>query len=101
MYLSYHQDDWKIWFPQAEFSYNNAEHSSKKHSPFSTIYGTETSFDLIHISQDTPSGKFSTKLQSVQNVVKIELEWEIKSFKKYTDRNRKITPEFQPGEKYE
>ncbi|MBW0514057.1 hypothetical protein O181_053772 [Austropuccinia psidii MF-1] len=35
MYVSYHQDDWHTWLPLAEFSYNNAEHSSKKKSPFS------------------------------------------------------------------
>ncbi|MBW0484137.1 hypothetical protein O181_023852 [Austropuccinia psidii MF-1] len=58
-----------------------------------------TSFDLIHISQDSPAGKLSKKLQSVQQVVKQELESEIRSFKKYGDRNRTIPPDFQPGDK--
>ncbi|MBW0514772.1 hypothetical protein O181_054487 [Austropuccinia psidii MF-1] len=58
-----------------------------------------TSFDSIHISQDTPAGKLSTKLQSVQQVVKEESELEIKCFKKYADRNRAIPPDFQPGDK--
>ncbi|MBW0560433.1 hypothetical protein O181_100148 [Austropuccinia psidii MF-1] len=35
MYVSYHQDYWHTWLPLAEFSYNNAEHSSTKQSPFS------------------------------------------------------------------
>ncbi|MBW0527520.1 hypothetical protein O181_067235 [Austropuccinia psidii MF-1] len=52
----------------------------------------------MHISQDTPAGKVSTKLQSVQQVVKEQLESEIKFFKKYADRNREIPPDFQPGE---
>ncbi|MBW0584638.1 hypothetical protein O181_124353, partial [Austropuccinia psidii MF-1] len=66
---------------------------------FFTIYGGNLSFDSIQISQDTPSGKLSTKLQSVQQVVKEELESEIKCFKKYADRNRAIPPDFQPGDK--
>ncbi|MBW0513255.1 hypothetical protein O181_052970 [Austropuccinia psidii MF-1] len=99
MYVSYHQDDWHTWLPLAEFSYNNAEHSSKKQSPFLTIYGRSPSFNSIHISQDTPSGKLSTKLQSVQQVVKGELGSAIKCFKKYADRNRAIPPDFQPGDK--
>ncbi|MBW0566732.1 hypothetical protein O181_106447 [Austropuccinia psidii MF-1] len=70
MYVSYHQDDWHTWIPLAEFAYNNAEHSSTKQSPFFTIYGRNPSFDSIHISQDTPAGKLSTKLQSVQKVGK-------------------------------
>ncbi|MBW0474762.1 hypothetical protein O181_014477 [Austropuccinia psidii MF-1] len=99
MYVSYHQDDWHTWLPLAEFAYNNAEHSSTKKSQFFTIYGRNPSFDSIHISQDTPSGKVSAKLQSVQQLFKEELESAIKHFKKFADRNRAIPPYFQPGDK--
>ncbi|MBW0509609.1 hypothetical protein O181_049324 [Austropuccinia psidii MF-1] len=98
-YFSYHKDDWHTWLPLAEFAYNNAEHSSTKQSPFFTIYGRNPSFDSIHVSQDSPAGKLSTKLQSVQQVVKEELESAIRRFKKYADRNRAIPPDFQPGDK--
>ncbi|MBW0556109.1 hypothetical protein O181_095824 [Austropuccinia psidii MF-1] len=66
---------------------------------FFTIYGRNPSFDSVHISQDSPAGKVSTKLQSVQQVVKEELESAIRRFKKYADRNRAIPPYFQPGDK--
>ncbi|MBW0533952.1 hypothetical protein O181_073667 [Austropuccinia psidii MF-1] len=99
MYVSYHKYDWHTLLPLAEFAYNNAEHSSTKKSPFFTIYGRNPRFYSIHISQDSPSGKLSTKLQSVQQVVKEELESEIRRFKKYADRNRSIPPDFQPGDK--
>ncbi|MBW0543730.1 hypothetical protein O181_083445 [Austropuccinia psidii MF-1] len=100
MYISYHQDDWYTWLPLAEFSYNNAEHSSTKQSHFFTIYGRNPSCDSIHISQDSPSGKLSTKLQSVQKVVKEELESAIRRFKKYANRNRAIPPDLNLGTKY-
>ncbi|MBW0530932.1 hypothetical protein O181_070647 [Austropuccinia psidii MF-1] len=99
MYVSCHQDYWNTWPPLAEFAFNNAERSSTKQGPFFTIYGTNPSFGSIQISQDTPAGKSSTKLQSVQQVVKEELESAIKCFNKYADRNRAITHDFQPGEK--
>ncbi|MBW0495874.1 hypothetical protein O181_035589 [Austropuccinia psidii MF-1] len=99
MYVSYHKYDWHTWLPLAEFAYNNAEHSSTKQLPFFTIYGRNPSFDSIHLSQDTPAGKLSTKLQSVQKVVKEELESAMKRFKKYADRNRAISPDLQPGDK--
>ncbi|MBW0591005.1 hypothetical protein O181_130720 [Austropuccinia psidii MF-1] len=57
------------------------------------------SFDSIHISQDSPAGKVSTKLQSVKQVVKEELESAIRRFKKYVDRNRAIPHDFLPGNK--
>ncbi|MBW0477972.1 hypothetical protein O181_017687 [Austropuccinia psidii MF-1] len=99
MYVSYHQDDWHTWLPLAELSYNNAEHASTKQSPFPTIYGRNPSFYSIHISQDSPAGMLSTKLQSIQQVVKEELESEIRRFKNYADRNGSIPPDFQPGDK--
>ncbi|MBW0591003.1 hypothetical protein O181_130718, partial [Austropuccinia psidii MF-1] len=61
MYFSYHQDDWNTWLPLAEFAYNNSDHSSTKQSPFFTVYGSDLHFDSVHITQDTPSGKVSTK----------------------------------------
>ncbi|MBW0478150.1 hypothetical protein O181_017865 [Austropuccinia psidii MF-1] len=97
MYVSYHQDDWHTGLPLAEFSYNNTGHSSTKQSLFFTIYGRNPSFDSIHISQYSPAGKLSTKIKSLQQVVKEELESEIRRFKKYADRNRSIPPDFQPG----
>ncbi|MBW0561846.1 hypothetical protein O181_101561 [Austropuccinia psidii MF-1] len=66
---------------------------------FFTIYGRNPSFDLIHVSQDSPAGKLSTKLQSVQKVVKKKIESAIRRFKKYSDRKRAIPPDFQPGDK--
>ncbi|MBW0521170.1 hypothetical protein O181_060885 [Austropuccinia psidii MF-1] len=68
-------------------------------SPFFTIYGGNSSFDSIHISQDSPAGKLSTKLQSVKQVFTEELESAIRRFKKYADRNRTIPPDFQPGDR--
>ncbi|MBW0494568.1 hypothetical protein O181_034283, partial [Austropuccinia psidii MF-1] len=94
MYVSYNQDYWHTWLPLAEFAYNNAENSSTKQSPFFTIYGRNPSFDSIHISHDSPAGKLSKKLQSVQQIVKEELESAIRRLKKYADRNRSITPDF-------
>ncbi|MBW0490621.1 hypothetical protein O181_030336 [Austropuccinia psidii MF-1] len=76
-----------------------AQNIHKKTVTFFTIYGRNPTFDSIHISQETPAGKLSTKVQSVQKVVKEELKSEIKHFKKYVDRNRAIPPDFQPGDK--
>ncbi|MBW0570375.1 hypothetical protein O181_110090, partial [Austropuccinia psidii MF-1] len=62
MYVSYHQDDWNLWLPLAEFAYNNSDHSSTKQLPFFTVYGRDPQFDSAHITQDTSAGRLSTKL---------------------------------------
>ncbi|MBW0581965.1 hypothetical protein O181_121680, partial [Austropuccinia psidii MF-1] len=81
IYVSYHQDDWNTWIPLAEFAYNNSDHSSTKQSPFFTVYGRYPQFDSVKITQDTPSGRLSKKIQSVQKDVKRELEVAINRFK--------------------
>ncbi|MBW0490470.1 hypothetical protein O181_030185 [Austropuccinia psidii MF-1] len=98
MYFSYHQDDWNIWRPLSEFAYNNSDHSSTKQSPFFTVYGGDPQFDSVHINQDTPAGKVSTKIQSVQQDVKRELEVAMNRSKRYADKNRVIPPVFNPGD---
>ncbi|MBW0560473.1 hypothetical protein O181_100188 [Austropuccinia psidii MF-1] len=98
MYVSYHQDDWNTWLPLAEFAYNNSNHSSTKQSPFFTVYGRDPHFDSAQITQDTPAGMLSTKLQSVQQYVKRELEVAINRFKRYVDKSREVPPVFNPGE---
>ncbi|MBW0479300.1 hypothetical protein O181_019015 [Austropuccinia psidii MF-1] len=98
MYISYHQDDWHTWIPLAEFSPNTSDNSSKKQSPFFTVYGRDTHFDSIHITKDTASGKVSTKIQSAQKYVKRELEASINSFKRYSDKSRASPSFFNPGD---
>ncbi|MBW0512317.1 hypothetical protein O181_052032 [Austropuccinia psidii MF-1] len=98
MYYSYHQYDWNTWLPLAEFAYNNSDHSSKKQSPFFTVYGREPQFDSAHITKDTPAAKLSRKIQLVKKDVKRELEVAINRFKMYADKSRASLPVFNPGE---
>ncbi|MBW0502351.1 hypothetical protein O181_042066 [Austropuccinia psidii MF-1] len=96
MYFSYHTDDWNTWLPLAEFAYNNSDHSSTKQSPFFTVYGRDPHFDSVHITQDTPAAKLSTKPQSVQQDVKRELAVAMHRFKRYADKSRASPPVLNP-----
>ncbi|MBW0489917.1 hypothetical protein O181_029632 [Austropuccinia psidii MF-1] len=98
MYFSYHQYYWNTCIPLAELAHNNSDHSSTKQSPFFTVYGRDFHFDSSHITQDTPAGKLSTKIQSLQKDVKRELEVAINRFKRYSDKSRASTPVFNPGD---
>ncbi|MBW0529492.1 hypothetical protein O181_069207 [Austropuccinia psidii MF-1] len=55
-------------------------------------------FDSVHITQNTPAGKLSTKIQSVQQDVKRELEVAINQLKRYADKSRASPPVFNPGD---
>ncbi|MBW0545239.1 hypothetical protein O181_084954 [Austropuccinia psidii MF-1] len=94
----YHRGDWKTCLLLAEFAYNNYDHSSTKQSPFFTVYGRDLQLDSVNITQDTSIGKLSTKITSVQQDVKRELEVSINRFKRYADKSRAIQPVFNPGD---
>ncbi|MBW0500162.1 hypothetical protein O181_039877 [Austropuccinia psidii MF-1] len=55
-------------------------------------------FDSVHITQDTPARRLSSKIQSVQQDVKRELEFAINRFKRYADKSRAHPPIFNPGD---
>ncbi|MBW0573796.1 hypothetical protein O181_113511 [Austropuccinia psidii MF-1] len=86
MYVIYHQDNWNTWLPLAEFSYNNSDHYSTKQSLVFTVYGRHPHFDSVQITQDNCAGNLSTKIQSVQQDVKRELEVAIIRFKRPTKK---------------
>ncbi|MBW0486273.1 hypothetical protein O181_025988 [Austropuccinia psidii MF-1] len=53
---------------------------------------------LQELVKNTPSGNLSTKIQSVQQDVKGELEVAINRFKRYADKSRASPPVFNPGD---
>ncbi|MBW0565842.1 hypothetical protein O181_105557 [Austropuccinia psidii MF-1] len=55
-------------------------------------------FDSVQITQDTPAGKLSTKIQSVHQDFKRELEVAINQFKRYADKSRASPPDLNPGD---
>ncbi|MBW0487360.1 hypothetical protein O181_027075 [Austropuccinia psidii MF-1] len=98
MYVSYHQYYWNTWLPLAEFSYSNSYHYSTKQSLFFTVYGRDPQLDSAQITQEIPDGKLATKIQSVQQEVKRELEVAIDRLKRYADKSRERPPVFNPGD---
>ncbi|MBW0496617.1 hypothetical protein O181_036332 [Austropuccinia psidii MF-1] len=76
----------------------NSDHSSTKQSPFFTVYGRDSQSDSVQITQDNPAGRLSTKIQSVQQDVKRDLEAAINRFKRYADKSRASPPDFNPGD---
>ncbi|MBW0549830.1 hypothetical protein O181_089545 [Austropuccinia psidii MF-1] len=71
---------------------------TERQSLFFTVYGRDPQFDSVHITQDTPAGNLSPKVQSVQKDVKRELEVAINRFKRYADKSRASPPVFNPGD---
>ncbi|MBW0548872.1 hypothetical protein O181_088587 [Austropuccinia psidii MF-1] len=98
MYVSYHKDDCNTWLPLTEFAYDKSDNYSTKQSPFFTVYGRDPHLNSVPITQDSPAGNLSTKIQSVQQDLKREIEVDINRFKRYADESRASPPAFNPGD---
>ncbi|MBW0535325.1 hypothetical protein O181_075040 [Austropuccinia psidii MF-1] len=96
-FISKNTMNFKQLIKQDEFQPLNSDHSSTKQSPFFTVHGGDPYFDSGHITQDTPAGKLSTKIQSVRQYFTRELEVSINKFQRYADKTGASPRVFIPG----
>jgi len=99
IYVNYQQDNWSSLLPFAEFSYNNAEQSSRKKSPFFSNYGYHPS---LHFNQVTPqsssvpaSDDLIKQLQNLHEEIKSEVSLALQQQALYYNQHHRPTPEFQ------
>jgi hypothetical protein len=90
-YCSFEQDDWASHLSMAEFTYNNAKHSSTGMSPFEALYAYSPDLRL-NIEDDIPEGEAPAARERVEEMHKIRelleenLAKAIKRQKKYYDK---------------
>jgi hypothetical protein len=66
IYCNYQQDDWVAHLDSAEFSYNNAKHSSTEHSPFYANYGYHPRFNFIPYVKGSAAPAAEALIQRLQ-----------------------------------
>ena len=104
MFINYKQDNWNEYLSLAEFSYNNAKHSSTGISPFKANYGYDFSLNAVpSISQRGSSaskaGEIVKNIHDVHKKLKTFIQKAQESNKKFADKLRKQTPDFKIGSK--
>ena len=99
--ISHHQDDWVTWLPVIEFALNNHYHTGLKTTPFYANYGYHPHIgSLPHIQSPIESVEdFVFHLHQVQKDTEVSLTKAAEDMKKFYDRHRNKTPEFQVGDK--
>jgi len=99
--VSYHQDDWVDWLPVVEFALNNRYKKSLKTTPFYVNYGYHPQIGSLP-KIETPIlavEDFIEHLHQVQKDTKKSLEQAAEDMKRFYDRSRNKTPEFEVGQK--
>jgi hypothetical protein len=99
--VNYHQDDWVDWLPVIEFALNNRYKKSLGTTPFYANYGFHPRLgSLPHISSPVESVEdFVKHIHEVQKQTENSLVQAAKDMKRFYDRHRGPTPEYQVGEK--
>ena len=100
IHCDYHQDDWAVLLPFAEFVYNNAENSSTGKSPFYANYGYHPRATLkIRTEQDAYENPAAESLADHLKRVHAELRQTMENaqrrYKRNFDRKTKPTPPFK------
>ena len=99
--ISFHQDDWVDWLPVIEFALNNRYHSGLKTTPFYANYGYHPhigSLPRIHSPIESVED-FIDHLHEIQKNTEESLLRAAEDMKKFYDRHRTKTPEFEVGQK--
>ena len=99
--VNFHQDDWVDWLPIMEFALNNRYKKSLKTTPFYANYGFHPHIGSLP-KIDTPITSvenFVKHIQSVQKDTEASLEQAAKDMKRFYDRHRGKTPEYEIGQK--
>lgn len=69
------QDDWSLWLPIAEFSYNNTPSASTSHSLFFACYGFHPCFNALTTASTVPKADdWLTTLHDIKNNLVSSLE---------------------------
>ena len=89
-FLDYQQENWCDLLPIAEFSYNNAVHSSLKSSPFYINYGFHPTIETsTHVSNNPRSQEFVADFETLVETAQSEMRLAQQQQKRFADRHRR------------
>jgi hypothetical protein len=102
IFCDYQQDNWLELLPLAEFSYNNAQHTSTLMSPFFANYEVNPCFSLQVSSATDPSQNPAAedlvdRLKMIHQQLKENLAVAQAKYKEFHDVHVKETPPFAVG----
>jgi hypothetical protein len=99
--VNFHQNDWVDWLPVIEFALNNRYKKSLGTTPFYANYGFHPQIDSLPRIESplTSVEDFVKHIQKVQEDTKSSLTKAAEDMKRFYDRHRAKTPEYEVGQK--
>ena len=100
IYGNYDQDDWAIWLPLAEFSYNNSLNSSTATTPFMAVHGFHPNVQPVPVIENASSASqawmqdFTIRIEELRSTLKKAQE----NYTKFANRKRIEAPPLEIGD---
>src|ERR1700738_2795629 len=102
IFCDYQQDNWLDLLPLAEFSYNNAKHSSTQVSPFFANYGFHPRMSILNPAPQENANPTAEdlvqKLERIHNSLRCTLREAQLKYKEAFDAYIKESPPFRVGD---
>lgn len=98
-FVNIRQDDWVLWLPIAELSYNNTPSSSTSTSPFFACHGFHPRFNSLTVSSTVPRADlWIRQLQAIQDRLVDMLAQAKRSQAKFYNAGRRVADVFSQGD---
>jgi len=99
-FIENRQTDWPEWLAAAEFMVNNKVHTVTKVSPFMANYGKELRMggDIRRKGKVESATEFVERMKKVHEEVEAVLKKTQEEMKRYVDRERKETENWEKGD---
>ena len=91
-YISYHQDDWNIWIPTAEFACNNHCSSSTSLFSFEVVYGFQpySAMDIqLGVTTNLVAKNYITEIQKNMKIAQEQIKKAQECYAKYDSKGKK------------
>ena len=101
VFVNYKQNNWSKLLSRAAFSYNNAEHSATKVSPFFANFGYSAKWvdDLVEPSDEVPPAFEKVKsVIDVHSLCRENITLANEDYAKYYNANRREEPNIEVGD---
>ena len=98
MFISYYQDNWPDWVALAEFVSNDTISTSITVTPFFANSGQHPRLDFKLSKPDNrealKANKFTTRMQSIEEILRSEMNFAQTKYKYYANRSRDPAPAY-------
>lgn len=100
IFVNHRQSDWTDWLSLAEFSYNDKVHLATSYSPFYLVHGRHPyKGGLRQDPRNKSAGQFVERKAKTREDAAAALERAADTMKRFYDRTKGTSVEYQPGDK--